>query len=106
MSPAHTPDWRHRAASLTIDARAFIGGKRFDALSGETFDVISPLNGKAIARAARCRADDVNAAVISARTAFDSGAWSSQPPAQRKRILLKWADKIIAARDELALLET
>jgi len=106
MSPAHTPDWRHRAASLTIDARALIGGKRFDALSDETFDVISPLNGKAIARAARCRADDVNAAVISARTAFDSGVWSSQPPAQRKRILLKWADKIIAARDELALLET
>jgi len=100
------PDWRARAAALTPDARAFINGERVAALSGETFDVVSPIDGKVIAQGARGRKDDIDLAVRAARAAFESGVWSRQAPAQRRRVMLKWADKILAARDELALLET
>jgi gamma-glutamyl-gamma-aminobutyraldehyde dehydrogenase len=44
--------------------------------------------------------------VQSARQAFESGAWSARAPAARKKVLQRFADKILAARDELALLET
>ena len=40
-----------------------------------------------------------------ARRAFDSGAWSRQPPRERKRVLQRFAELILAHRDELALLE-
>jgi acyl-CoA reductase-like NAD-dependent aldehyde dehydrogenase len=106
MSQNQNPDWHAKASALTLDARAFINGQRVHALAGETFDVISPVDGKSIARAARCKAEDIDAAVKSARTAFESGVWSKQAPAKRKRILQKWAEKLLAARDELALLET
>jgi acyl-CoA reductase-like NAD-dependent aldehyde dehydrogenase len=106
MSTPIQPDWRSKAAALTLDARAFIHGQRVDAAAGEHFAVISPIDGKALANAARCRAEDVDRAVKSARAAFDSGAWSKQPPAKRKRIMQKWAEKLLAAKEELALLET
>src|SRR5262249_26051133 len=51
-------------------------------------------------------AADVDAAVRSARAAFEDGRWSGKSPAQRKKILQRFADKILAAKDELALLET
>ncbi|MEY8879479.1 MAG: aldehyde dehydrogenase, partial [Leptothrix sp. (in: b-proteobacteria)] len=49
---------------------------------------------------------DIDRAVASARAAFDDGRWSQRAPAARKKILQRFADKILAARDELALLET
>ncbi|TAG48118.1 MAG: aldehyde dehydrogenase [Betaproteobacteria bacterium] len=106
MSTNPIPDWRAKSNLLAIDARAFIHGQRVASLAGETFDVISPIDGKTIAQAARCRAEDVDAAVKSARTTFESGKWSQQAPAKRKRVMLKWAEKLLAAKDELALLET
>ena len=106
MSQAVAPDWRQKASSLIYDGRAYVGAQRVEALSGETFDVISPIDGKVVAQAARARAEDVDAAVKSARIAFDSGVWSRQSPAHRRRVMLKWSEKILAARDELALLET
>ena len=106
MSQALTPDWHTKAAALVFDGRAYINGERVSTLCGETFAVISPIDGKLITQAARCRSEDVHIAVKAARAAFDTGVWSRQAPAQRRRIMLKWADKIVAARDELALLET
>jgi acyl-CoA reductase-like NAD-dependent aldehyde dehydrogenase len=35
-----------------------------------------------------------------------SGRWAAKSPAARKKVLLNFAEKILAARDELALLET
>jgi acyl-CoA reductase-like NAD-dependent aldehyde dehydrogenase len=49
---------------------------------------------------------DVDAAVASARKAFDDARWAGMAPAVRKRILLRFAEKIMGAREELALLET
>jgi acyl-CoA reductase-like NAD-dependent aldehyde dehydrogenase len=100
------PDWRARAADLSLDGRALIGGKRVAAVAGETFSCVSPIDGRSIGQIARGREADINAAVTSSRRAFDDGRWARQAPAARKRTLLRFAEKILAARDELALLET
>jgi gamma-glutamyl-gamma-aminobutyraldehyde dehydrogenase/4-guanidinobutyraldehyde dehydrogenase/NAD-dependent aldehyde dehydrogenase len=101
-----TTPWQERAAALRIDARAFIDGKRVDARSGARFDCISPVDGRKLAEAARCGNEDVDAAVASARAAFDDRRWASQAPAARKKILIRFADLMLTHRDELALLET
>jgi acyl-CoA reductase-like NAD-dependent aldehyde dehydrogenase len=104
---ASTPiDWHARARDLRIDGRCVIDGERRAALSGETFACLSPLDGRSIGDVARGREADVDAAVRSARTAFDDGRWADKAPAQRKRVLQKFAERILAAKEELALLET
>ncbi|MCW5732156.1 MAG: aldehyde dehydrogenase [Alphaproteobacteria bacterium] len=99
-------DWKSRAASLSIRGQAFIGGKSEASETGKTFDCVSPIDGKVIAKVAACEAPDVEKAVRAARAAFESGVWSNMAPAKRKRVLLKFADLILKNRDELALLET
>ena len=101
-----TPDWTERAAALQIDGRCVIDGRRLPSASGQTFSCLSPINGRSLGEVARGAQADVDAAVASARTAFNDGRWAGKPPAVRKRLLMRFADKILAAREELALLET
>ncbi len=103
---ATTVDWHARARELQIDGRSVIEGQRRNAQDGETFDCISPLNGVSLGKVVRGRAADIDAAVSSARRAFEDGRWAHQPPAARKRVLQRFAEKILAAKEELALLET
>ncbi len=100
------PDWHQRARELRPDGRAFIDGQRSAAASGEGFDCVSPIDARVLCAVARCQALDVDAAVASARRAFEDGRWSRRTPAARKRVLQAFADKILGAREELALLET
>ena len=93
------------AAELEFETRAFINGKYVDAASGRSFESINPASGKVITSLAACDEEDVNRAVAAARTAFDGGSWSRMAPADRKCILLKWADIIQQNAEELALLE-
>jgi len=99
-------DWRAAAASLHADGRAVVGGQRVAAASGETFDCLSPIDGRTLAPIARCRVEDIDAAVANARRAFEDRRWAGQAPVARKKVLLRFAEKILGARDELALLET
>ena len=101
-----TIDWHAAASTLKPDGRMFVGGQRQPSASGETFACISPLDGQVIAQVARGQAADIDAAVASARRAFDDGRWARKSPAARKKVLLRFADKILAAKDQLALLET
>ena len=106
MNIAAPTSWHERAAGLKIDGRILIDGKRLDAASGESFACVSPIDGRTLGAVARGSTADVDAAVQSARKAFESGAWSMRAPAARKKVLQRFADKILAAKDELALLET
>ena len=103
---APKPDWHVAAAALHADGRMFIGGRRLDALAGQTFACLSPIDGRNLGPVARGQAADIDAAVASARRAFNDGRWAKKSPAARKKVLLRFADGILAARDELALLET
>jgi gamma-glutamyl-gamma-aminobutyraldehyde dehydrogenase len=98
--------WEHSAAALRIEGRAFINGRHVAALSGRSFDDISPIDGKVIGQVARCESADVDVAVAAARAAFDSGVWRRTEPRQRKQVLLRFAELIRNDVERLALLET
>ena len=101
-----TTPWHERAAALRIDGRAVVNGERVDAAGGVRFDCISPVDGRKLAEVARCAEADVDAAVVGARAAFEDRRWAGKAPAERKRILVRFADLMLEHRDELALLET
>ena len=101
-----TTTWHDRAAALEIDGRAFINGERVHAQSEARFDCISPIDGRKLAEVARCDLADVDAAVGAARAAFEDRRWAGKAPAERKRVLVRFADLMLEHRDQLALLET
>ncbi len=98
-------DWSSEAAALEIEGRAFIDGQYRDALSGETRTTMSPANGQDLADVAVCGTEDADRAVVVARSAFESGVWSAMAPADRKTVLVRWAQLIEDHADEIALLE-
>ncbi|WP_260854157.1 aldehyde dehydrogenase [Paraburkholderia sp. BCC1886] len=106
MSIPQASVWRERAANLRPEGRAFINGQYVQARSGKTFPTINPATGQTIAQIAECDAEDVDLAVKSARQAFESGVWSRRAPAERKAVMLRFAELILAHREELALLES
>ncbi|RON73402.1 aldehyde dehydrogenase PuuC [Pseudomonas chlororaphis] len=99
-------DWEQRFQSLTLEGRAFIDGQYCHAASAATFECISPVDGRFLANVASTDEADANRAVQVARQAFESGVWSRKAPAERKRVLIRFADLILEHQDELALLET
>ncbi len=89
-----------------IKTMAFINGKYVDSLDGDTFDKVSPIDGKVIAKIASCKQADVDLAVSAARQAYEKGVWSDITPEQRKNILYAFANLVEAHHMELATLET
>ena len=82
----------------------FIGSKKIPAQSGETIDVMSPIDGKILTTIANADANDVNNAVTIARKSFENGSWSKATPQERKKILNKFAELIEVNALELAVL--
>ncbi|MCS8464312.1 aldehyde dehydrogenase family protein, partial [Pseudomonas aeruginosa] len=99
-------DWQRRAATQRFIDQALIGGRQRPAASGATFDAIDPASNRLLARVAACDAADVDAAVAAARRAFDEGPWARLAPVERKRVLLRLAELMLAHREELALLDS
>jgi 4-guanidinobutyraldehyde dehydrogenase/NAD-dependent aldehyde dehydrogenase len=100
-----TQDWRAQVATLEIESRAFINGQYRDAVSGETRATMSPADGSKIADVASCGIEDADSAVRVARAAFESGIWAAMAPAERKTVLVRWAELIEENAEEIALLE-
>ena len=88
-----------RSGKLLID------GKLVAAASGKTFESRNPSNGKLLARVAKGAEADINLAVAAARKAFE-GPWSKMKPADRQKILLKFADLVDQHFDELSMIDT
>ncbi|MDE2313282.1 MAG: aldehyde dehydrogenase family protein [Elusimicrobia bacterium] len=108
MSPVAAP------SAICSDLQSFlakkthlllIDGQRKESSSGKSFEAFNPATGEAIARVAEATAQDVDAAVKSARKALE-GPWSKLSPAERERALNKLADLVEAHAEELAQLET
>jgi gamma-glutamyl-gamma-aminobutyraldehyde dehydrogenase len=106
MGPATKEDWKGAAGRLEMHRQALIDGEFVDAVTGETFAVIDPANGRLLADVASCDVADVDRAVASARAAFARGDWSRSAPADRKAVLRRFAELIAANQEELALLTT
>ena len=106
MTSLTRADWEQRAKDLKIEGRAFVHGEYRDAVSGATFECISPVDGRLLGLVASCDLADAELAVADARATFESGVWSRMAPAQRKRIMIRFADLLDQHTEELALLET
>ena len=81
-----------------------INGQHVPASDGGRMDIISPIDGTLLTTTAKGTAADMEAAITSARAAFEDRRWAGQPPAARKKVLMKWADLIDASALELAVL--
>ncbi len=106
MVTATFDTWRERAAQATPRTQLFIDGQFVDAASGKTFEDISPRDGRVITQVAEGDAEDIDRAVAAARRAFEDGRWANRPPAERKQIMLRWAQLVRERAEDLALLET
>ncbi|MFP6851149.1 MAG: aldehyde dehydrogenase [Pseudomonas sp.] len=106
MTSLTRADWEQRAKNLKIEGHAFVHGEYRPALSGATFECISPVDGRVLGLVASCDLADADAAVVAARAAFESGVWSRLAPVERKAVMIRFADLIDAHAEELALLET
>lgn len=84
--------------------KLLIDGEMCDSASGESDDVISPLNGQKLTTTAAGTKADADRAIAAARRAFDDKRWRGMPPAARKRIMLRWADLMEAESLNLAVL--
>jgi len=92
--------------STLYDGRALIDGGRLAAHSGQTFDCLSPVDGRLLSQVARCAEADIDRAVAAGRAAFEDRRWAGKAPAARKRVMIRFADLVLAHADELALTET
>ena len=88
-----------------VQDKLYINGSWTSAALGETLAVYNPATQALIAQVAAATAQDIDAAVRAARTAFDTGPWSRSSGQQRGGHLRRIADGIRTRRDELARLE-
>ena len=70
---------------------------------GAAFDVLEPGAGEVLGQACDASEAQLEAAVAAARTAFPQ--WSATPPEERRKVLNKVADLIVARADEIAAVE-
>ena len=84
----------------------YIDGTQQASQSEQRLTVWNPATGQAIASTADANAADVDRAVMSAWRAFVARSWAGRTPADRERILLRFADLVEQHGEELAQLET
>ncbi len=82
----------------------WIGGTHHAGTSGRFGDVYNPATGEITARVPLASADEVDAAVSSARSAFPE--WAATPPLARARIMFKFKTLVEEHADELAAIIT
>ncbi|MDJ0824310.1 MAG: aldehyde dehydrogenase family protein [Rhodobacter sp.] len=95
-----TPPEEPRAFGFFLDGAWVPAGDR------EVFERASPGHGVPVTRIPKCTHEDLNAAVASARQAFDDRRWSGLSGADRAAVLLKTAEGIRARAEEIAYWET
>ncbi|MDB5983718.1 MAG: putative aldehyde dehydrogenase [Pseudomonas sp.] len=98
--------WQSLAKKQQFIDASNIGGRAHHAQDGQTFAVINPATNALLARVAACSGADVDLAVGVARNAFENGPWVRMAPRERKIILLRLSELILAHREELALLDS
>jgi len=86
--------------------KMYIDGKWVEAESGKTRTIIYPYDQREIAQVTEGDVADARKAIAAARRAFDEGAWSTMPAAERGRLVGKLATLIERDHEELAKLES
>lgn len=92
-----------------LERDLFIGNQWRPSSTGLTIGLVNPATEQPFGRAAAASADDVDAAVQAARTAFDTGPWPRLSLQERAAALLRFADALEADIEplaELVMMET
>lgn len=92
---------RDRALLRTL---GYIGGRWTAAPDAADFAVTDPAGGTLVARVAALGEDGADAAIAAATAAFPG--WRDRLPQDRARILRRWAELMLAATEDLALIMT
>ena len=82
----------------------WIGGKWVPPVKGQTFENVSPINGKVVSVHARSTAEDIELALDAAHAAKEG--WANTSPAARALVLNRIADLVESKLDLLATVET
>lgn len=82
-----------------------IDGKWSQSKSGALRKLTDPGNGEIVAQVQEAGREDVQAAIVAARRAFDQGPWRKMSALDRGKLLFKLADAIRAESKMLAQLE-
>ncbi|RQW62761.1 aldehyde dehydrogenase family protein [Vibrio viridaestus] len=83
----------------------FIHGRAIPGSTHDRAEIRNPANGELITTVARATEDEVEEAIASSYSAF-KGTWAQTAPAERERILMRFADLIEEHGEEIAQLET
>ena len=76
-----------------VEKKLFINGEYVDSKGGKEFDVVDPSTEQVFGKAVNASSEDVDFAVQSARTAFNT-TWGKMNANDKGRILFKFADLI------------
>ncbi|MEG0772086.1 aldehyde dehydrogenase family protein [Clostridium sp.] len=86
--------------------KLYINGEFIASESGNTFEIINPVNNQPFATAYKGGIRDVRKAILAARRAYDEGTWSQMSAKERSKLLVK-AGQILSKRvEEFATIET
>lgn len=95
---------QHIDRNVLPDPSPLIDGRRHRVTSGRTHPHVYAANGRHTVDVPLAGPDEIDAAVAAARTAHPG--WRAVMPNERRQLLLKLADTVMAHADELALLQT
>jgi len=100
---------RPAALDKLVDRRlfrelAYLGGSWTSGTGSKTFEVTDPATGDSLAWVAALGAAQTRHAIDAATAAFPK--WRALLPQARSRVLRDWYERILAAREDLALLMT
>ncbi|MER8488228.1 NAD-dependent succinate-semialdehyde dehydrogenase [Mesorhizobium australicum] len=109
MSAHFARSHRHEALDRLADRRllrelAYVDGHWTASEAAESFEVTDPATGTTVAFVAALDAGQTAKAIDAATRAFPG--WRALLPQERSKILRKWFELIIAAKNDLALLMT
>lgn len=82
----------------------YINGEFTLGQGGREYDNLTPSDNTSLGKVMAGSVADVDAACEAAQAAFES--WANTPGAERKRLLHKFADKLVERADEIALVES
>src|SRR5581483_11198829 len=98
--------WVARASAVRWKVQPFINGAYRPSRAPRLVDTINPAVERCLFQFSAGSDDDVDAAVVSARSCFEEGVWSERSSSERAVVLHKLADLLVEHQEELALLDT
>ncbi len=106
MNDIKKTDWQKSASALKVDLSPFIDGEHRKSASTEVFEKTNPATGQLLHELPAGDTKDVDLAVSVARRAFEDRRWSGLSLAQRKNIMMGFADLVEKHSSELALMDS